>query len=213
MLAATLAASLDGMPDQRVELRVADEIQTALRGDRGRVLARWVAPDQLSVARIEPESAAGQRREVDDPVDHARGAGDLAAGVEPPANIPRRGVERVEGAVIGADQDVPAPDGGRAVDEVAGPVRPAELAGGCAEGVHLSVGRADVDAAVGDRGIGVERAGAADPWLRGRAPDLLAGVQVERVDVGVVGAEVDAIPRLRDRPLDQPPRLEVPAQV
>ena len=165
MLATTLAASLNGMPDQRVQLRIADEIETALRGDRGRVLARRVAPNQLAVARIEPEGAARQRREVDQAVDHARGAGDLAAGVEPPADVPSGGVERVEGAVIGADQDVPAPNGGRAVDEVAGPVRPAQLAAGGAERVHLSVGRADVDAAVCDRGIGVEGAGSADPRL------------------------------------------------
>src|SRR5439155_101833 len=112
MLAATLAGRLPRLTDQRVELRVADEVETALRGHHGRVLPRRVAPNDLAVARIEAVGAARERREVDDPVDHARRARDLAPGIEPPADIPRRGIERVEGAVVGTDQDVPAPDGG-----------------------------------------------------------------------------------------------------
>src|SRR5437764_2813245 len=155
MLSATLAGALDGAPDQRVELRVADEVEAALRRDRGRVLSRRVAPDHLAVPRIQPISAAREGREVDDAVDHARRAGDLAAGVELPADVTGRGVERVEVAVVGTDEDVATPNRSRAVDEVAGSVRPAQLAGGGAEGVHLPVGRADVDAAVGDGGIRV----------------------------------------------------------
>ena len=133
--------------------------------------------------------------------------------MELPADVTGRGVERVEVAVVGTDEDVATPNRSRAVDEVAGSVRPAQLAGGGAEGVHLPVGRADVDAAVGDGGIRVERAGAADSRLRRSAPDLLAGLQVERIDVRVIGAEEDPVPRQRDRALDQPARLEVPAQV
>src|SRR5512133_3139739 len=104
MLAATLAGRLPRLTDQRVELRVADDVETTLRGHRGRVLPRRIAPDQLAVARIQPESAARQRREIDDPVDHARRAGDLGTRVESPADIPGRGVERVEVAVVGADE-------------------------------------------------------------------------------------------------------------
>src|SRR6478736_2236196 len=100
MLAATLAGRLPGLTDQRVELRVADDVETAFRGHRGRVLPRRVAPDQLAVARIQPKGAARQRREVDDPVDHARRAGDLGTRVESPADVAGRGVERVEVAVV-----------------------------------------------------------------------------------------------------------------
>src|SRR2546430_1069771 len=79
--------------------------------------------------------------------------------------------------------------------------------------VHLAVRRAEVDAPVRHGRVGVEGAGAADPRLRARAPDLLAGADVERVDVRVVGAEVDASAGKRDRSLDQAARVVVPAQV
>src|SRR4051794_34143828 len=213
MLAATLPASFSTTADQRVELRVADEVETPLRSDRRRVLPGGIAPHLLAVASVEAEGLPLQRREVDDAVDHARGAGNLAAGVEPPADIARGRVERIEGAVVGADHDVAAPDRGRAVDEVAGPVRPAELAARGAVGVHLPIGRAEVDASVGDGRVRVEGAGAADPRLRRGAPDLLAGARIERVDMRVVGAEIDAVACERDRSLDQPTRVVVPAQV
>src|SRR5215210_3625597 len=61
----------------------------------------------LPISNVEPVGLPGQGREVDDAVDHGRGARDLAARVEAPADVPGHGVERVEVAVVGADEDVP----------------------------------------------------------------------------------------------------------
>src|SRR5438067_3024505 len=179
MLAPTLATPAAGLADQRVQLRVADEVEAGLRGDGGGVLAGRIAPDLLAVPGVEAERPTVQRREVDDPVDHGRRSGDPAVGVEAPADVAGRGIERVEGAVVRADHDVSSPDGCGAVDEVAGAVRPAELPARGAVGIHLPVRRAQVDTPVGDRWIGVEGAGSADPRLRGGSPHLLARARVE----------------------------------
>src|SRR5207248_3287094 len=107
--------------------------------------------------------------------------------------------------------DAPVPDGGRAVDVAARPVRPAELPAQRAERVHLPVGRADVDAAVGDGGGRVEGAVRAEAALRGRAPDLPAGARVQGVHVTVVGADEEPLPGDRDAALHLVAGLEGPA--
>src|SRR5207247_8010038 len=135
--------------------------------------------------------------EVDDPVDQARRAGDLAVRAEAPADIAGRGVERVEDAVERADQDKIPPDGRRGVDIAAGRVRPAQLSGARAVGVDLPVRRADEDSTVGDRGRGVEPARMPEAWLGRGTPDLPTGPSVERVDVTVVRADIDLSVRVR----------------
>ena len=104
------------------------------------------------------------------------------------------------------------PDRRRGVDVVAGAVRPAQLPARGAEGVDLAIGRADVDAAVGDRGRRVEGSARAQPLLSRGAPEELAGARVERVDVVVVGAEVDAAARIGHRVLDLAAGRERPAR-
>src|SRR5919199_1734844 len=98
MLAATLAAARAGALDQGVELRVADEVEAVLAGNHRGILAGRVPPHELAVSSVETERLPVQAREVDDTIDHDRRAGDLAARVEAPADVSRRGVERIEPA-------------------------------------------------------------------------------------------------------------------
>src|SRR4029077_7085502 len=123
-----------------------------------------------------------------------------------------RRVERIEIARERAREDALLVDGGRRVDVAAGPVRPAQLPARGAERIDLAVGRADVDAVVPDGGGRIKRPKAAEPLLGRRLPDELAGLRVQRVDVMVVGAEVDAPTRERDRALDLVAGLERPAR-
>src|SRR5262245_46583514 len=59
---------------QRVQARVADEVQAPLVGDDRRVLAVVEGPHLLAGARIEPVRTPLERGEVDDPGDDGRGA-------------------------------------------------------------------------------------------------------------------------------------------
>src|SRR6185503_10652971 len=119
-----------------------------------------------------------------------------------PAHVARGSVEAVEVAGERAGVDALLEHGRRGVDVAAGPVRPAQLPARGAERIDLAVGRADVDPVVRDGGGRIERPEAAEPLLGRRLPDELAGLRVQRVDVMVVGAEVDAPTRERDRALD-----------
>src|SRR5205085_11755085 len=80
-----------------------------------------------------------------------------------------------------------------------------------AERVDLAVGRADVDAAVGNGGGRVEGAVRAEARLARGAPDLPAGARAERVDVAVIGADEEPVPREGDAALHLVTRLEAPA--
>src|SRR5919201_1700492 len=87
---------------------------------------------------------------------------------------------------------------------------PPELSAARAARGHLSVGRADVDAAVRDRRRGIEPAAVTEPRLRRGAPDPPAGPRVEAVEVAVVGADEEPVARERDGALDLVARLEAP---
>src|SRR5664279_1133316 len=116
--------------------------------------------DAKSVGAVPAEGG-----EVDDLADDRGRAGDPAVRVELPANAAGAGVERVEGAVVGAEVDRGAAvgrvrGGGRCVDVGAGLHRPVEAAGEGVVGVDAPVGVAEVDAAVDDGCGGVEGAAA-----------------------------------------------------
>src|SRR5581483_11409737 len=64
-----------------------------------------------------------------------------------------------------------------------------------------AVGRADVHASVRRRGRRVELRVAEEARVGRAAPDAAAGARRERVDVPVVGADVDAVAADRDRSL------------
>ena len=103
--------------------------------------------------------------EVDDAPDDRGRAGDAPVGVELPVDVARAGVERVEGAVVGAEIDGGAEaggvgDGGRGVDVGAGLHGPVEPARGGVVGVDAPVGVAQEHAPVDDGGGGVEGAAA-----------------------------------------------------
>ena len=114
-------------------------------------------------------------------------------GVEAPVHVARRRVEAVEMSVVRADVDAQLPNGRRRVHVASRAVRPPQLARGRAVGVHLVVGRADVDAPVRNGGRRVERPGRAEPCLRRRAPDLVPGKRVQRVDVVGLGSGKDEV--------------------
>src|SRR5262245_63774462 len=83
--------------------------------------------------------------------------------------------ERVDDAVLRADDNATAGDGGGSRDPGTGVEIRQLLAGLEVEDVELAVTRADVDAAGGDDGRRV------DARARRERPDRLAGVHVERV--------------------------------
>jgi len=77
---------------ERIHAPVADDVEALrVRHDR-RVFAVGVDPDRTAVPGIQPIGAVGEGREVDDPVDDARRAGDLAVRAEAPADIAGRGL-------------------------------------------------------------------------------------------------------------------------
>ena len=136
-------------------------------------------------------------------------------GREAPAPRPRTGVEGVERAVVGADQDELVHDGRPAVDVTAGLRRPRDLSGRRDERVHAAVGRADVDAPVGDRGRGVEMA-LPEPAVGAEPRGLPAPHAVARrvaVDVAVVGAHDEQAAAVGRRALDRAADVHAPAPV
>ena len=142
--------------------------------------------------------------------------GDRAVRLELPEDARRsRRRSRRSGASRSRRRHAVAPDRRRRVDVAAGRLRPAQLAARGAERVDLAVGRADVDAAVGDRRGRVEVARA---WpRRGCAfacQTILPVERVQRVDVARVVADVDAVARRsRRRPSPAPCSLVVQTQL
>src|SRR5437867_1478114 len=174
--------------DQGIELREADEVKPVLDNDDRGELSGRIAPELVSVPDVEAERLAVQRREVDNAVDHARRARNLAPGGKPPADVARRGIEGVEGAVVGADEHVAAPDGRRAVDEVSGAVRPAQLSARGSESGDVVRPVADEDEVAGEK----RRALA---WADRALPANPAGLRVE-ADHLAVGAVCGVAGRL-----------------
>ena len=170
-------------------------------------------------ARAEPvRLLVAQVGEVDDVADHGRAAGDPAVAAARPADGAAARVEGVEAAAVGAGVDERAParhlrDGGRGVDVAAGALAPGDLPGAGGERVHAPVRGADVHAAVGDGGRGVEVAGAEAERAaaRRRAPDLAAVALADRVDAAAVGAEVQLAVGEREAALDRAVGAEAPA--
>src|SRR5262245_27436351 len=141
---------------QCVDAAESDEVEEAVAGHGGRVLAIPPLPDEVAAARGKRESPVPERREVDDAADDRGGARDWRSGGEAPTQPAGAGVERVEVVVVGADQHEPPPHGGRGVDVAAGAELPEDGAGPRRERVDVAVERADEDASARDRGRGVE---------------------------------------------------------
>src|SRR5437763_4575926 len=91
--------------------------------------------------------------------------------------------------------------------------RPEEVAGPGSECVEGAVRVADEHTSVGDGRRRVEVLTSAQEARVGRrAPDLMAGARVERIDVAAVVAEEDAPVRVRNRCVDLVPGREAPQQ-
>ena len=116
--------------------------------------------------------------------------------------------DRVEGVVVGADEDEAVPDGGRGVDVASGPEAPEEGSGPGRERVDVTVERADVDVS------GVDGGGRVEVSVPGAAPDHEpARARVEREKLAGVVADVDPSVGERGRRLDRRAGVEAPAQV
>src|SRR5439155_19287338 len=133
-----------------VHLPPADDIDPVPVGHHGGERAVGVRPNLLPGQGVEPVRAPLERGEVDDAVDDGRRAGDRAVRGELPEDRSRRRVEGVERVVVRADEDAAVPDRRGAVHEAAGLVRPAQLSALLAVRVDVTVGRAEIDARVGD---------------------------------------------------------------
>ena len=101
-------------------------------------------------------------------------------------NVAGRGVERIEAAAVGAGVDALAPDRGRAVDEAAGPLRPAKLPARPRRTSRPCRRSSRCRRAHRPRRRRVELAAPAEPVLRPRSPDRLPVVAREGVEVAVV---------------------------
>ena len=179
----------------------------ARRGDDRRVLAVREAPQLLAGARVERIRAPVlqvrfvQRREVDDVADddrRARRSGRPRVNVQ--SRLARAGVEGGELPAVRADEDALPPHGRRRVDVAARRVRPQPVPARRAERVHLAVGRADVHAAVRDRGRRVEVRAAEEARLRGPLPDHVARASRCSTRDRRTRRRTDGRPHMRARP-------------
>src|SRR4029077_955827 len=84
---------------ERVELGPAYDVEPLSVGHYRRERAVGIRPDLLPRECVEPVCTPLERREVDDPVDHGRGARDRAVRVELPQHGSRRRIDGV--AVVG----------------------------------------------------------------------------------------------------------------
>src|SRR4029453_15896310 len=97
--------------------------------------------------RVQTVRPLAQGREIYDSAQQRGRAGDRPVRVVAPANVTGCRIERIEPAVVGADEHPPPPDRRRGVDLATGRPGPAQLATPLAERGDLPVGRADVDGA------------------------------------------------------------------
>jgi hypothetical protein len=221
---------LSGKPPLRREAEdagAADHVEVAAVGDDRAEDAVGPAPDELAGPGVQPVGAAiallgepGRDApaaraggEVDDPVHDARGPVDRRRGGEAPDPVAGRGVERHEVAVVSADIDVAAPDGGGGVDVGARPLRPEHPPARRAECIQRPVRVPDEDAAVGDRGRRVEELAPSETGLRARPPDEPPGARVDRVETAAVGPEVHLSVRVGRRAVDLVVGGERPARL
>ena len=157
---------------QRGDARVAGQVDAAAVGDHRRVGALRVVEDAPAAAHHEAGGRfVGELGDVDDVADRRERADHLAAGGAAPAQAAVLGVERVDVAVEGADEDgrravLGVGDGRAGVGVAAGRVAPGELAVAGLEAVDAAVVVAGVDAAEGDRGGRVEGARGAEARAR-----------------------------------------------
>jgi hypothetical protein len=146
----------------------------------------------------------------DAPQDRGR-AGDAPVRVKAPVDLAGAGVQRVEGAAVGAQVDRRAEpggvgDGGGGVHVVAGLHGPVELAGGGVVGVDAPVGVAQEHAPVDDGGGRVEGAAAEQRAFGGADPDAPAGARGDGLQVARVVAEVQDAAGERRAGLDRAAR-------
>jgi hypothetical protein len=157
--------------------------------------------------------------DVDDVADRRERADHLAAGRAAPAQAAVLGVERVDVAVEGADEDgrravLGVGDDRARVGVAAGRVGPGEGAVGGVVGVDAAVVVAGVDPPVGHRGGRVELAGAAEAGAeRAALPDQPAALGVDRVHVAAVVADVEAAAVVGRRRLDRAAERGRPAHL
>ena len=132
---------------------------------------------------------------------------------EAPDSIARRGVERVEEAVIGADVDPPPPDRCSCVDVGACALGPEQPTARGTEGVEGPVRVPDEDPPIGDRRRGVKELSASEPREGLCPPAQAPRARVDCVDATAVRPEVDDAVREGGRAVDlmisreRPPRL------
>ena len=118
---------------ERKLARVPREVEPLPVGDHRVERAVHRPEDRVAVLHVQPDCGlVGEVREVDDVADHRGRAGDLAAGAVLPHGVARARVERVEVAVVGADEHRGVhprrpSDGRRGVDVVARRLAPGEL--------------------------------------------------------------------------------------
>jgi hypothetical protein len=161
----------------------------------------------------------GELGDVDDVADRRQRADHLAARRAAPAQTAVLGVERVDIAVEGTDEDgrravLGVGDGGSRVGVAAGRVGPGEGAVGGVVGVDAAVVVAGVDPPVGHSGGRVELARAAEARpQRAALPDQLAGLRVDRVHVAAVVADVEAAAVVGRRRLHRAAELGRPANL
>src|SRR5688572_21787475 len=127
------------------------------------IAARALRPAELPARRAVGVDLAIGRADVDAPVgDGGRGV-ELAAAPEPvlrprpPDHLPRARPDRVEVAVVGADEEPVAGLRDRALDPALALERPAHTTGPLVEGVDPPAPVADVDASVGEQRRGLRR--------------------------------------------------------
>lgn len=163
------------------------------------------APDGIAGAGIERERGPGavlhaplmalrepaERREVDEPVQDRRRPHDPSGSVEAPAEVTRSRVDGREVPVPGPDEHHVPPDRRRRVDVRPRPTGPEQMSGRRPVCVDGSVRIAEEDAAVSDRGRGVEVLSPAESRERFRTPALSPGACIERVDTSSEGAYID----------------------
>lgn len=161
----------------------------------------------------------GELGGVDDFADRRERADHLAAHRAAPAEAAVLGIQGVDVAVEGADEDgrravLGVGDGGPGVGVAAGRVGPGEGAVGGVVGVDAAVGVAGVDAPVGDRRGRVELARAAEADAeRAALPDQRAGLCVYRVHVAAVVADEELAVLVGGGGLDRAAELGRPAHL
>ena len=182
--AAAVGADVDGLPPDR--------------GRRVDVAARALRPAQLPARGAEGVDLPVGRADVDAPVRDRRRRVELAAAAEPvlrarpPDHLARAGADRVEIAVVGADEEPVARLRDRALDPALALERPAHAARPLVERVDAAAPVADVDAPVGEER---RRLGRADPRPpadlpeAGRERDHLA-LEPARLRLAVAGRAV-----------------------